>query len=188
MSAEIFVWPEPVRLADAARFNAATPLIRRLAADEGARARIAKALDLVALDHLEADLALCGWFDGLQIDGRWSARVTQTCGVTLEPFSSDLAGAFRLRLVPPGSPHAVVETDEEIVIDLEADDPPDVLEGDLIDLGGYVIEHLALEIDPFPRKPDAVFQPPQPTAEISPFAALRSLKLAGGSNDGAEES
>ena len=39
-----------------------------------------------------------------------------------------------------------------------------------------MIEHLALELDPFPRKPGAVFvQPPEPT-ELSPFAALKSLK------------
>ena len=42
-------------------------------------------------------------------------------------------------------------------------------------MSGYVVEHLALELDPFPRKPGAVFvQPPEPT-EISPFAALKAL-------------
>ena len=43
-------------------------------------------------------------------------------------------------------------------------------------LGGYVLEHLALEIDPFPRKPGAVFEPPQTAEIISPFASLRNLK------------
>jgi uncharacterized metal-binding protein YceD (DUF177 family) len=64
-------------------------------------------------------------------------------------------------------------------MDPEADDPPDVLEGETIDVSGYVLEHLALELDPFPRKPGAVFENPLPTAEISPFAALKALKTNG---------
>ncbi len=179
MSEDIFVWSEPVRVAEAIRHTARDPLIRHLSAEPAVRARLAKALDLVALEALEADLALSAWFDGLQIDARWSARVTQTCGVTLEAFSSDLGGAFQLRLVPPSSPHAPVDPVEEIVIEPDAEDPPDLLEGDTIDLGVYLIEHLALEIDPFPRKPDAVFEPPTPNAEISPFAVLRALKKDG---------
>jgi uncharacterized metal-binding protein YceD (DUF177 family) len=77
--------------------------------------------------------------------------------------------------VPQGSAHAP-DPEAELVIDLEADDPPDVVEGDEIDLARYVVEHLALDIDPFPRKPGVEFEPPAPTAEISPFAALRRLK------------
>ena len=51
-----------------------------------------------------------------------------------------------------------------------------MLEDGEIDLGQYVVEHLALELDPFPRKPGAEFvQPPEP-AEISPFAVLKALK------------
>jgi len=187
VSNEIFVWPEPIRIGDAARFTPSSPLIRQLSADETARKRIAKALGLLALDQLDAELALSGWFDGLQIEGRWRARVTQACVLTLEPFPADLAGDFRLRLVPVGSPHAMIVEEEEIEVDLEADDPPDIVESDLVDLGAYVVEHLALEIDPFPRKPDAVFEPPQPTAEISPFAALRDWKRPAPSGDGPEE-
>jgi len=177
VSGDIFVWPDPVRAVEAARHTAAAPLRRGLSADAAARRRIAKALDLVAVDRLDAELSLSGWHDGVQVDGSWTARITQTCGVTLEAFASELEGAFQLRLVPPTSRHAPVMTEDEIVIDIEAEDPPEVLEGDTIDLGAYVIEHLALEIDPFPRKPDAVFEPPIPTAEISPFAALRALRL-----------
>ena len=182
MSADIFVWPEPVRLIEAVRFTAAAPLRRSLSADSAARARIAKALDLAGLERLDAELALSGWFDGVELEGQWRARISQVCGVTLETFASELAGDFRIRLVPRTSRHAPQE-EAEIVIDLDVEDPPEVLESDVIDLGGYVIEHLALEIDPFPRKPDAVFEAPQPSAEISPFAALRALQRAEDSDD-----
>ena len=123
---------------------------------------------------LEAELSATPWFDGVQIEGRWRARVVQTCGVSLEDFASDLGGAFRVRLAPQGS-DLLPDPEAEIPLDLEADDPPELLEGDEIDLGGYVVEHLALEIDPFPRKPGVVFEPPADTEERSPFAVLKRL-------------
>jgi uncharacterized metal-binding protein YceD (DUF177 family) len=56
------------------------------------------------------------------------------------------------------------------------DETPDIVEDGQIDLGQYVVEQLALRLDPFPRKPGAEFvQPPEP-AEISPFAVLKSLR------------
>jgi hypothetical protein len=59
---------------------------------------------------------------------------------------------------------------------LSDEDPPDVLGSDLIDIGHYVVEHLALEIDPFPRAPGAEVAPPEPEEPPSPFAALSRLK------------
>lgn len=169
MSVDQSLWPVTVRLSEVRQAEK-----RSLTADDATRARIAKALSLVSLDRLEAELKLAPWFDGVQIDGRWRAAVVQTCGVTLEPLNSDLSGDFMVRVVPAGSDLAPVEGDEA-ELDLEADDPPDVAETDDIDLGGYVVEHLALEIDPFPRKPGVVFEPPADTEERSPFAVLKRL-------------
>jgi uncharacterized metal-binding protein YceD (DUF177 family) len=176
----VSVWPRTAPLEDLVRAKPDNPYRRRLVADDAARGAIAKALGLVALERLEAELAVRGWFDGVAIEGRWSAGIVQICGVSLEPFPTALEGEFTLRAVPVGSPHAPAP-DAEIVVDPEADDPPDVLETGVVDLGGYVVEHLALEIDPFPRKPDAVFEPPEAPAEQSPFAVLRGLKPDGGS-------
>ena len=53
----------------------------------------------------------------------------------------------------------------------------DVLASDEMDPTAYVIEHLTLALDPFPRKPDAEFEPPPTEAPESPFAALKALKL-----------
>jgi hypothetical protein len=169
-------WPETIRLGEAVRFTPSQPLVRTLVADAPTRARIAKSLDLVSLERLEADLHLSGWFDGLRIEARWRACITQTCGVSLEDFPTELTGDFDLRVVPASSPHAAAPAEPEIEIDLEAEDPPDVLETDMVALGDYVVEHLALEIDPFPRKPGAEFVPPKESAEISPFAVLKKLK------------
>ena len=175
MSGSDPLWPVTVRLGEVVRFTPAAPFTRHLEADEATRRRIAKALGLVRLERLEAELDLSGWFDGVRIDGRWRGEVVQTCGVSLEDFSTTLSGEFTVRAAPEGSPHAVA-AELEVEIDIDAEDPPDVLESDVIDLGGYVVEHLALEIDPFPRKPGAVFAPPEPLPETSPFAALLRLK------------
>ncbi len=64
------------------------------------------------------------------------------------------------------------------VVELGEHDPPDPLLGSAVDLAAVVTEFLALAIDPYPRKPGAVFVTPvelkDPTA--SPFAALDKLK------------
>jgi uncharacterized metal-binding protein YceD (DUF177 family) len=67
-------------------------------------------------------------------------------------------------------------TGAEIELDPEAPDPPDLLEGDTIDLAGYLVEHLSLAIDPFPRKAGAVFDYDPKTEDLSPFAVLKGLK------------
>jgi hypothetical protein len=51
-----------------------------------------------------------------------------------------------------------------------------VIIGQTLDLVHYVLEDLSLSIDPFPRKPGAVFIAPEPAVEVSPFAILRQLK------------
>jgi uncharacterized metal-binding protein YceD (DUF177 family) len=83
--------------------------------------------------------------------------------------------------VPQGSQALQADEDHELELDPEADDPPDVLAGDQLNLGAYVVEDLSLAIDPFPRKPGVAFEPPQTSAEISPFAVLAKLK--GGTPD-----
>jgi hypothetical protein len=152
------------------------PVRRRLIAGEEARRAIADELDLDALNALEAEVEVTPWLDGVEIRGRWRAAVAQTCGITLEPILTEPEGEFSVRALPAGSPNAPEEPAGETTVDLEADDPPDVLEDGKVDLASYVVEHLALEIDPFPRKPDAVFTPPEEPAELSPFAVLREFK------------
>jgi hypothetical protein len=165
-------WTEPVRLRQLGR----GPVTRRIVADEALRGRIARELGLDRLDRLEADVTVSPWMDGAEIRAHWAADIEQTCGVTLEPLPSGLGGEFVVHVVPAGSPHAPEPTEEEQVLDPDAEDPPDVLDGEEIDVGAYLVEHLALQIDPFPRKPGAVFEPPDEPGPPSPFEALRNFK------------
>jgi hypothetical protein len=143
--------------------------------DEASLRAAAARLGLVALPAFEATVTLTPWLDGAEIAARWTAEATQTCGVSLEDFTTPLAGDFTVRVLPPDSPHAPSEA-SVLDLDPDAEDPADVLEDDRIDVGAYLIEHLSLALDPFPRKPGVAFEPPEAGGVISPFAALRDLK------------
>lgn len=148
-------------------------LERTLAPDAEGRRRIARELDLAALDAFEAQLTLAPHGTGWRLTGRIRADAVQSCGLTLEPLPVAIDRTFALDLVEG------VEDAPEVEVSME-DEAPDVIENGKIDLGQYALEQLALSLDPFPRKPGAEFvQPPEPT-EINPFAVLKQFKARDG--------
>ncbi|HUH10212.1 MAG TPA: DUF177 domain-containing protein [Brevundimonas sp.] len=154
---------------------------RRLTPDAEAMKRIARALDLQALEAFEVDINLVPTVSGWRLDGRVTADAVQTCGLTLEPLPVHVDRKFSVQMVEATER----EDDEEGEIDLELDDDsPDQIEGGSLDLGQYAVEQLALSLDPFPRKPGAVFEQPKEPGEISPFAVLKSLQPKDGSGEG----
>lgn len=165
-------WERPLRLHELAR----GPVRLRLEPDEAERSGIARRLGLQGLPALSADVTVKPWMDGVEIIGRFEAVVEQVCGVSLDTFEQPLQGEIEARAVPAGSPNAASAEGGEIELDPDAADPPDVLPGDAVDVAAYVVEHLALEIDPFPRKPGVTFDYQPPAEETSPFAALKKLK------------
>lgn len=166
-------WPCEIPLAQVDR--GAVKL--RLEPSAEQRKAIAKQLGLVSLEALSAEVFLTSWLDGAEVSGVLRARVVQTCGATAEDFETPIDARFDLRVLPANSENAPQEEFGDLGIDPDGDDPPDVLEGEKIDVSGYVVEHLALELDPFPRKPGAVFVQPTEPVELSPFAALKGLNL-----------
>jgi uncharacterized metal-binding protein YceD (DUF177 family) len=100
--------------------------------------------------------------------------VTQTCVVTLEEFDNQIEEPISLRFAPAEE----ITDNPDGPVDIEGDDPPDPLINGGIDLADVVGEFLALAVDPYPRKPGAVFRSPaEPSAGMdSPFAALEKLK------------
>jgi len=164
------IWPVAVRFSEVDRRDVTLDLV----ADEAVRAAIARQLDLVSLSRFKATVRLSAWLDGAVLEGRWMADLEQSCVVTLDPVAAALSGQFSVRLLPLGSPNTP-QDEPDAVIDPEADDPPDMVEGPTIPVGDYLVEHLALELDPFPRKPGAVFVPPEEPGVITPFAVLKDL-------------
>lgn len=169
-------WPRLLRLHELAR-GAVTIALE---ASPNDCLIVAKELGLVSLGSLTARITAAPWFDGVELTGSFEARLEQVCGVTLDTFEQAVHGQFEIRAVPSGSPQAPGIDGPALDLDPEAPDAPDVLVNDTIDVSGYVVEHLALELDPFPRKPGATFEFEASDAEISPFAALKALRAPKG--------
>lgn len=145
-----------------------------LVASPAERAALARRLDLLALDRLEAD----GRIDpdsstgGIVVSGTLRAAVTQRCVVTLEPVPQEIDTEFR-RLFA----HEAEEPGDELEIDPLAD-LPEPLEGSLLDVGELVTEELALALDPYPRAagvPEVAVGDDE-DGPSGPFAALARLR------------
>jgi len=165
-------WRQCLAFADLGR----GPADLSLAADVEARQRIAAELGLEAIASLTAQLTVRPWRDGAQITGSVRAAVTRICGVSLDPYDEAICEAVSLRIVPPGSANAPRSAGGELAVDPLADDPPEEASGPAIELSDLVVEHLVLALDPFPRKPGAVFEAPPASLGDSPFAVLAKLK------------
>jgi hypothetical protein len=147
-----------------------------LAADAQVRAAVATLAGLAALPRLEAsfDVTPRGR-GGLRVVGQVSATVGQTCVVTLEPIENEIDEPVDLVFVPAGEPPPAGREGGEIEVPLE--DAPEPLVGGHVDLGVIATEFLILAIDPYPRKPDAVFHSPVAGDDlVHPFAPLAVLK------------
>ena len=172
-------WSVPVRRDDVPDSG----LHLALTADEPTRAAVAAIAGLRALPRLEASFDVVRHGSGLRVTGEVSASVVQACVVTLEPIASELREPVDLTFVPPGEGTTASEAEDDDIpddmpIDPEAADEPEPLVNGVADLGVMAIEFLLLGIDPYPRKPDAVFEAPQPQDDSAahPFAALAALK------------
>lgn len=167
-------WHVPVAVADVAETGEHFDLI----ADADTRAGVARVAGLRDLPRLEAnfDVTRQG-AGGLRIAGRVSATVGQTCVVTLEAIANEVEEAVDLLFVPPAATAQPAEADAKDGPREATWDEPEPLVGGAVDLGALATEFLILGLDPYPRKPGAVFQPPPDAKpQQGAFAALAKLK------------
>ncbi len=163
-------WRTPVMVEDVGED------VRRfdLVADAETRAAVARIAELRELPRLEANFEVTRrGSGGLRVTGRVMATVGQTCVVTLEPLTSEVAEEIAVVFAPQTTSRgqAAASTGAETS---DATEP--LLDG-RIDLGVLATEFLILGLDPYPRKLDAVFRPPEDaTPDAGPFAALAALK------------
>jgi hypothetical protein len=114
------------------------------------------------------------------VGGRVRARVGQTCVVTLDPVENDIDEEVDLIFAPVEQIVQMADlADEAAEGGVEIPDPPEPIANGIIDLGRLATDALFLGIDPYPRRKDAVFEPPVAAAdpEDHPFAALKALQL-----------
>jgi hypothetical protein len=116
----------------------------------------------------------------VKVTGWVRAVVGQTCVVTLDPVDNEIDEKIDLVFAPPSQ---IPEMADLVVDDLppgvEPPDPPEPIERGMIDLGRVATDALFLALDPYPRKPDVVFDlPVEPDdPDEHPFAALKALKV-----------
>lgn len=155
-----------------------------VAADAAVRAAIARAAGLNTLPRLEAtfDVTRRG-ANGLRVAGRVSATVGQICVVTLDPIENEVEEPVNLDFVPAPAPDREGASGQGRGVEVTLEEEPEPLFGDTVDLGALATEFLMLGIDPYPRKPGAVFEAQTAEDETDhPFAALARLRRGPGGN------
>ncbi len=155
-----------------------------LTADQSVRNAIARTAGLRDLPRLAATFEVSRrGDDGLRVVGQLSATVGQVCVVTLEPIENAIEEAIDLSFVP--APAGVADVAAEAQVRIGSRDGPEPLVNGAVDLGALATEFLMLAIDPYPRKPGAVFEGPKvPDERGQAFAALAALKKAQDDNRG----
>ncbi|HEX7388807.1 MAG TPA: DUF177 domain-containing protein [Acidiphilium sp.] len=160
---------------DFARLTAAETVAVSASPDECAA--LAAAFDLPAIAALSGRVLMCRLPNGrvaAQLD--LDARVTRICVVTLDLFEQRVSERSALIFVPARGREDAEEGD--MIDDLDSPDEI-VADGTVVDLGALIAEQLALALDPWPRKPDAVLPDPGEARAEGPFAALAALKRGG---------
>ncbi len=154
-----------------------------LKAEAHEKAGIATMLGLPSVESLEARYMLSRSGERVKLEGTIEAAFHQTCTVSLDDFPVALDVPLKLDFAPqePAEPRRRAAADDAGEIDIEVrlneDDPPEPIADGVIDLGAVTLEFLALALDPYPRKPGAVFAEPAPEEPPeSPFAKLARLK------------
>ena len=136
-----------------------------IAAAPTERAALARRFGLLALDRLEARVALVPLAGGLlRLTAALSADVQQECVVTLAPVANRVEERFSLV-------YGARDHEDEVVLDGEAE-LVEPLAGDTLDLGEAVAQQLSLALDTYPRAAGVEAALPVESAKVSPFAVL----------------
>lgn len=170
-------WRVPVTVAQIPE----TGLHREIEASPRERAAMAEVAGLRELVSAHASFDVTPKSGGrVHVAGRVRARVGQTCVVTLDPIENDLDEEVDLVFAPPEQVRQLADLIEQgqDSEDVEVPDPPEAIVNGVIDLGRLAADALYLAIDPYPRKPGAVFEAEvtAPDPEDHPFAALKALQ------------
>lgn len=179
MARSTIPWSVPVRLDDGSEQE------RHIVLEANAEVReaLTRSLGLRGLPHVTAEFDIKPQGREWHVTGLVSASVEQICVVTLEPMTSLVREPVDITYSIDATPPA---EDERPVQGHLADspEPPEPLVDGTADFGALATEFLALGIDPYPRKPDAVFEPPAAADPGEhPFASLASLKRPPGKQD-----
>ena len=153
---------------------------------------IAKRLDLISLDALEADVRVERKGHVVEVEGKFKAKVTQRCVVTLEPLKAELEDSFEAWYADheqvvsfKKAQHESMNKKEMMDLPmLEENEDPEPIEDGKIDLGELVVQYLSLSVEPYPHKEGVEYENQEPevkrpqreTLRPNPFAALKNWR------------
>lgn len=173
--------PRPVDVSDLPSLGHNVP-VQATAAECAA---LCRRFGLVALQDFSARLRVerartRGGVRAIRVHGAVSAEVRQICVLTLESFTVQVADELDIYFVPPTE----LEDGESDLIDNLNEEILEPLAEPEIDVGELAAQHLALALDPHPRRPGAAAQPGMAAANEAnaaeetenPFAILGQLK------------
>ncbi len=143
----------------------------KLSADPEELKALARRFKIPSLHALTAEIRATPWRGGgMKLEGHITADMEQVSVVSLEPFRETVSVPLARYFLPHGA-----------VVDNEQEDDADPIDNGWIDLGEVVAETLALDLDPYPKKPGEAFpghvEDDGEDAKVpSPFAALAAKK------------
>ena len=129
---------------------------------------LARRLKIPALHSLSAEIRATPWRGGgLKIEGHLTADLEQVSVISLEPFRETLSVPISRYFLPPAA----------LTTKHEDEDDADPIDNGWIDLGEVAAEVLALDLEPYPRRPGEAFADhieavEEPVEKQSPFAIL----------------
>lgn len=161
----------------------------KLEPDDGVCAELATQCDVLSISEFSAQLNVKSWHkDGVRVSGQLNATLTQSCIITLEPVPAQIDAQIDAVFVPSTSklakPKINAET-RELIVEAEGDDVPELFELPNLDVGAVAAEFFALELNPYPKSPNAdeiaaaLAEQDEKTksdAAENPFAALTKIR------------
>ena len=174
--------PDPWRVPVMVAHIPDTGLHRKLEASAAERQAVAEVAGLREVLSVQASFDVVPKSGGrVHVTGHVRARVGQTCVVTLDPIESEIDEEIDLIFAPEAEARRLADLIEEGQDDAEPPevaDPPEAIVNGIIDLGRLATDALFLAVDPYPRKPGAVFETEviAPDPADNPFAALKALQ------------
>jgi hypothetical protein len=151
-------------------------------ADAGEREAIRERVGVPALFDFNAEFTLSRRDrDHIDLSGRLKAAFKQVCVVSLEEFEVAIDEAFALlyTTLPPITQHPAATEEAMLAGDISsgADDAPESIGPEGIDLKEAAVQAFSLAIDPYPRAPGADFEGwnetpdegPSPLADLAKF-------------------
>ncbi|MDZ7823719.1 MAG: DUF177 domain-containing protein [Ahrensia sp.] len=158
-----------------------TPAVGQLTA-------ISDQLRIRSVEHFEALLLVKKWHkDGVRVTGSVTARLVQNCVITLTPVSEEISVEINAVYLPSTSKlvkPAIAGQADELIIDPDGEDTPEIFDLPELDIGAIAVEFVALELNPYPKADNAEAKAADLQSDIkfeenireNPFASLAALK------------